>query len=263
MSEKIGLALGSGGARGLAHIGVIKELLKNNIKIDFIAGSSMGALVGAYYALGGDMNKLEEIALSFNKTKLFKKIVDLSWSRKSLIKGAKVSHFIEELLGDKKFSETKIPLKIIATELGSGDEAVLDQGKISDAVRASISVPGIFPPIKVKEKYLLDGGLVNPTPVDVLEKMGATKIIAVDFYINNKQEFKNPSVFTVLMQSYEIMREQTVKMRLPKNKNLVIIKPKIRSTIDSFKFHDIKNIIDSGAEASRRSMSEIKNLINK
>ena len=220
----------------------------------------MGALVGAYYALGGDINELEKIALSFNKTKLFKKIIDFSWSKKSLIKGVKVSGFIEELIADKKFSDVKIPLKIIATELRSGEEVVLDKGKISDAVRASISVPGIFPPIELKGKYLLDGGLVNPTPVDVLEKMGAQKLIAVDFYINNKQEFKNPGVFTVLMQSYEIMREHTVRMNLPKNKNLVIIKPKIRSTIDSFKFHDIKKIIDSGTEAAREVMLKIKKL---
>ena len=261
MSKKIGLALGAGGARGIAHIGVVKELEKNNIKVNMIAGCSMGALVGAYFALGGDVHELEKTALSFNRKRSLNKIIDLSWSRRSLVKGLKVSRFIEDLIQNKKFEETEIPLKIVATELSGGEEAILDKGNISDAIRASISVPGIFPPIEINGKYFLDGGLVNPTPVDVVQEMGAEVIIAVDFFISTKQEFKNPGVFTVLMQAYEIMREQTVKHRLKEDKNIIIIKPNIRGTIDSFKFHDVKKIIESGAEATRKAMPEIKKLI--
>ena len=261
MSKKIGLALGSGGARGIAHIGVLKELEKNNIKIDYLAGCSMGALIGGSYALSKNIKELEEIALSFNKRWSLNKIADLNLPHKSLIKGFKVSKFIESLVYDKKFNETKIPLKIIATELASGDEVVLDKGKISDAIRASISLPGIFPLIKINNKYLLDGGLVNPTPADIVQKMGADITIAVDFIINSKQEFKNPGIFTVLMQSYEIMREQAVKYRIKEKKNLIIIKPDIRSAIDSFKFRDIEKIIEFGAKATRKAMPGIKKLI--
>ncbi len=261
MSKKIGLALGSGGARGIAHIGVLKELEKNNIKIDYLAGCSMGALIGGSYALSKNIKELEEIALSFNKRWSLNKIADLNLPHKSLIKGFKVSNFIKSLVYDKKFNETKIPLKIIATELASGDEVVLDKGKISDAIRASISLPGIFPLIKINNKYLLDGGLVNPTPADIVQKMGADITIAVDFIINSKQEFKNPGIFTVLMQSYEIMREQAVKHRIKEKKNLIIIKPDIRSAIDSFKFRDIEKIIESGAKATRKAMPQIKSLI--
>lgn len=262
MSKKIGLALGSGGARGIAHIGVLKELEKNKIKIDFLSACSMGALIGAYYALEGDIKELEKIALSFNKKRALNKIIDLNWPKNSLIKGKKIYAFIKELVQDKKFSDTNIPFKIISTDLKSGKEIILEDGKLADAIMASISVPGIFPPVKIKEKYLLDGGLVNPTPIDTVKEMGSDLIIGVDFFINNQEIFNKPTLFNVLMQSYEIIREMAVKNKLQKNKNLFIIKPEIRNTIDSFKFHKIEKFIVSGEKAAQKEIPKIKKAIS-
>jgi len=259
VKSKIGLVLGGGGARGLAHIGVLKVLEQEGIKIDMVAGTSMGALIAACYALGLDLKALEKEATSFTKGKAFAKLIDIGASKKSIIKGKKIYRYICDLIGKAKFSDTKIPLNIIATDLANGEEVILSQGSIIQAIQASISVPGIFPPVKIGDKYLIDGGVVNPTPIDTMEKMGADIIIGVDLVINRKVSLDDPDIFTTLMQSYEIIRTQAVKLRLEKTrKNVIIIKPKLRGTIDSFKFYNIDKFIKSGEQAAMEKLPEIK-----
>jgi len=151
---KVGLALGSGAARGLAHIGVIKILERENIPIDLIAGTSMGALVGALYAQGRTAEELEEIAISMSQRKITS-LLDLTLPRSGLISGNKITQFIKELVGELDFSQLKIPFSSVTTDIMTGEEVIINKGKVFEAVRASISVPIVFTPFKNREDILL------------------------------------------------------------------------------------------------------------
>ena len=176
---KFGLALGGGSARGLAHVGVILALEAYNIPIDIIAGTSIGSVVGSLYAAGASIDQLEEAAFSMKKsTTLF--LIDLTLPHSGLISGKRIEEMLNDLaLEDKTFDDLKIPFAAVATDVESGAEVILNQGKVIDAVRASIAIPGIFTPVKYQDYYLVDGGVVDPVPVDVVQKMGADIIIAV------------------------------------------------------------------------------------
>lgn len=175
---KIGLALGGGAARGWAHIGVLKALAEAGIRVDCIAGTSIGAVVGAVYASGG-IAELEEVVLQFDWRQIAY-FLDVVWPVSGLIDGSKVSSFIRSHLKEMTLEELPIPFCAVSTDLGSGEEVVLREGDIIEAVRASISVPGVFTPVKKNGKILVDGGLVNPVPVSVVKAMGAEYVIAVD-----------------------------------------------------------------------------------
>ncbi|MGB6607156.1 MAG: patatin-like phospholipase family protein, partial [Atribacterota bacterium] len=177
---KIGLALGSGSARGLAHVGVIMALEAYNIPIDIISGTSIGSVIGGLYASGATVKQLEEVALSIKKSKtLF--MIDPVVPRSGLISGDRIEKMLNQFaLKDKTFDDLKIPFAAVATDIESGAEVILNQGKVIDAVRASISIPGIFTPVKYQDYYLVDGGVVDPVPVDVVKMMGADIIIAVN-----------------------------------------------------------------------------------
>lgn len=179
----VGLALGSGAAYGLAHIGVIKALEREGITIDVVSGSSMGALVGALWAGGHDAAKLQAIAESIDKRTGFFKLLgfkDFSIAHHGFFKGNQVHHFLEPYLGAMTFQDLKIPLRIVATNLFTAEQVIFRAGKVTDAVRASVSIPGIFRPVQHKAQHLIDGGVVDPLPVRVLAGMGVKKIIAVN-----------------------------------------------------------------------------------
>ncbi len=176
---KFGLALGSGSARGLAHVGVIRVLEAYHIPIDIIAGTSIGSVVGSLYAAGASIDQLEEAALSMKKSKtLF--LMDPTLPHSGLISGNRIEEMLNKLaLNDKTFDDLNIPFAAIATDVESGAEVILNQGKVIDAIRASISIPGIFTPVKYQDYYLVDGGVVDPVPVNLVQKMGTDIIIAV------------------------------------------------------------------------------------
>lgn len=174
---KIGLALGGGAARGWAHIGVIRALDEAGIVPDMVCGTSIGTLVGAAYA-AGDLDRLEEwvTSLSFQAVVGF---LDLSLSG-GLIKGERLIDFFRSHFVDKQIGELPMPFAAVATELRTGREIWLQDGMVSDAVRASIAVPGLFTPVERDKRWLVDGGLVNPVPVSLCRAMGAEWVIAVD-----------------------------------------------------------------------------------
>ena len=175
---KIGLALGSGSARGLAHVGVIRAIADAGIQIDCIAGTSMGALIGAVHA-AGKLDELETFFLDFDwkKTASF---FDVVLPRSGLLDGAKVSELVRSHIHADDIEALPIAFAAVASDLVSGEEVVLRTGDIIEAVRASISVPGIFTPVRRNGQILVDGGLINPVPASAARAMGAGFVIAVD-----------------------------------------------------------------------------------
>jgi len=256
---KIGLTLGSGGARGIAHIGVLKVLEKNNIPIDYIAGASSGAFVGAYYALNKGISGFEKICLGLTKKKVLS-FIDPINPKKALIAGNKLKQEIRRILENKNFNDLKIPLTVVATNLENGQEVHLKKGNLTDAVRASIGIPGIFYPARLDDKWLVDGGLINATPVDVARDMGADIVIAVDLTMSSEARFKDPTIVGTLIQSFDIIRTELTKLKIQSVKDLVLIQPTInhQDGVDSLRFYDAKRFIKAGEEAAEKAMPEIK-----
>ena len=174
--KKLGLALSGGFAKGLAHIGVLKVLEKNKIPIYCIAGTSMGSVIGACYAAGLKAGELESLV----KNTEFEDLVDFTFPGKGLVNGKKIENFISKILSNKTFKDLKKPFAAVATNLLTGKRKIFNSGSVAKAVRASISFPVVFTPIKIGKSVYVDGGLVDPVPVDAVEKMGCSIIIASD-----------------------------------------------------------------------------------
>jgi len=176
--RKIGLALGSGAARGMAHIGVLKVLEKTGIRIDAIAGTSIGAFIGALYAAGVTVDQMEEVACDVDWRQLAK-LLDPTLPTSGLIDGRKVAQFMAEMLPVKTFEELKIPLAVVTTDVETGEMLTIKKGNLLQALQAAIAFPGIFTPVRFGERFLVDGGLCNPVPVDVARELGADYVIGV------------------------------------------------------------------------------------
>ncbi len=185
----VGLALGSGAARGLAHIGAIRVLEREKIAVDVVAGSSMGALIAAAWATGKSADEMEEIALRVKGRRAFLKLLDPMFPGSGIIRGLKITDFLYSIVDDLTFGDTVIPLKIVASDLNTMEEVVFEQGKLIDAIRASISIPGVFRPVLNDSRTLIDGGITNPVPVSVLARAGVSRIIAINT-IPNIDEMK-------------------------------------------------------------------------
>jgi len=244
---KIGLALGSGSARGLAHVGVILALEAYNIPIDIIAGTSIGSVIGGLYASGATTRQLEEVALSIKKSKtLF--LIDPVFPHSGLISGDRIEKMLNQFaIKDKTFDDLKIPFAAVATDVESGAEVILNQGKVMDAVRASISIPGIFTPVKYQDYYLVDGGVVDPVPVDVVKMMGADIIIAVSLA-------KTSPYNAVLMIDKETGLLKEVEnledLRINKEEN-----PKFKDTKDT---EEITPLADEEKSRLKRKIEQVK-----
>ncbi|QDP40075.1 patatin-like phospholipase family protein [Radiobacillus deserti] len=249
----IGLALGSGGARGLSHLGVIKELEDNGIPIHLISGSSIGAVIGVFYAAGQEPLHLIQLATNIRRNVL----MDFVISKMGIIQGDKIKEFIQLLTFNKNLEDLKIPVGIVATELYTGKKKVFHRGFIADAVRASISIPGIFVPEKINGQYFIDGGVVDRVPVSVAREMGADIVIAVDCSAFSP----NPNIYSmydVMLQSIDIMQEELVRHNPQKAD--IILKPAV-SHYDSRSFKDAAEIIGKGSEEAKKKMNDIQDIV--
>ena len=263
---KVGLALGGGGARGLAHIGALQILQEEKIPIDMIAGASAGAVIGAIYAQGKDATVIKNVAVKLDWKKLLS-LVDFALPKTGFVAGRKVRNLLELIMGgDVKFSELKIPFACVATDIGTCEEVVIDQGSVLEAVRASISIPAIFTVVNWKGRYLVDGGLVNPVPVSVVRKMGADFVIAVNVipdvrertYQRGKEEkrdYKEPNILSVIVQSMQIA--QCLLVRSCMKGADIIITPRA-AHIGFGDFHRARECMVQGEIAAKDSVAEIK-----
>lgn len=177
----VGLALGSGAALGLAHIGVLKVFEREKIPIDFIAGTSIGGVIGAFWSAGIEAQDLEKIAMEFKKPGMLMSLADFSlFPLQGFLNGKRLVRFFRSHLGKKTFHDLHIPLKAVACTLRSRETVVIEQGPLVEALRASSSIPALVKPVRYGDDFLIDGGTVAPVPIDVLSKLGARKIIAVN-----------------------------------------------------------------------------------
>lgn len=265
IKKRVGLALGSGGARGMAHVGVLEVLEKEQIPIDMIAGSSAGALVGAFYAQGIGAREIRKIMVDASWGPLLP-MVDLTISRSGLIEGRRVRNWLKENLGgDLQFSNLKIPFACVATDIMTGEEVLINKGSVLEAVRASISVPGVFTVNWRDGRFLADGGLTNPVPVNIVKNMGAEFVIAVDVipdltpdkrrWLSKKGGLREPGIIEVLMQSLYITSHALAETSARDAD--VVIKPQVAHIFPG-DFHRTGEAILSGELAALDAMPGLK-----
>jgi NTE family protein len=264
--KKVGLALSGGAARGLAHVGVLDALHKEGIPIDMIAGTSVGAVMGAIFAAGRDTNKMVAQALDAN-WKRMTPMIDPSFPKTGFLKGRKIKNLLSSFLGGNiAFSDLKIPFACVATDIDTGEEVVINSGSVPDALRATISIPGIFTVVKREGRFLVDGGLTTPVPVNVVKEMGADFVIAVNVNPDVSARMgkssqkrlkvhKEPNIFQIMMQSIYITTYSLARGSMGEAD--VVIEPDLPN-IGATDFNKADVMISRGQQAALQVIPEIK-----
>lgn len=251
---KIGLALGSGSARGLAHIGVIKALEEHGVNIDMVSGSSAGALIGGLYCSGIKPDMIEKLADQIDK-KLW---MDFSFPKRGILKGEKIEEVLRIITGEKRIEDIDKELAIVATDLKNAEGIVFNSGPIYKAIRASISIPGFFEPVEHDGILLVDGGVVDRVPISVLKDMGADIVIAVDvgFSDYNSRVFH---LLDIMQQSIDVMAKRILEA--DKIYADIILEPPL-SHIDSSQFERVEECAEIGYNCANEKMDEILKIID-
>ena len=270
--KKIGLALGGGGARGYAHIGILKVLERNNIQIDYISGTSMGGLLAALYSSGYSAAQLENEAIKFSNIRELMKLLELAPPRRGFINHGKIKLFLTELLGDcTTFAQCSIPLGLCAVDMKSAREIHLTTGELIPAILSTICFPGIFPPVEMDGQKLIDGGILNNVPVNIVNNFGAEYIIAVDVEPNgyfqtdpgntNQKFFRGfptPGAFLDFYYSELLMISRITEINLQQCKPDCLINPQIPLDItELFGFFQAREIIEIGEKAAQEAIPKI------
>lgn len=293
---RIGLALGSGSSRGWAHIGAIRALEERGVKPDLVCGTSIGALVGAAYA-SGELDRLEGWVTGLAWTTVLK-LMDITW-RGGLIRGNRLFTLFRTIFQDREIDELPTPYGAVATELASGREIWLRHGKVLEAVRASLAMPGLFTPVLRDGAVLVDGGLVNPVPVSMCRAMGADLVIAVDLswgklgpyrdrgrdkgdkrevaprevpgwlermrtsWVKSnvrQEEATIPSIFEVFTTALDITEQRIARSRLAGEPADVLLTP-LLPDFATMDFHRASEAIDEGRAAVERMAPLLEQVI--
>jgi len=250
---KLGLALGSGGARGLAHIGVLEVLENENIKIDYITGSSMGSLIGALYASGVPLKYMTVLAEELE----WENLIDVTFPRKGLLKGNKILKFVELMTKNNIFADLNIPFAAVACDIENGEHFIIKEGSVAEAVRASTAVPGVFIPFDFKGRKLVDGGLVDPIPVSSCYNLGADVVIGVNVNLKKIDNQVN-NIFDVLLNTFDVMQ---LKLNSKRNYQVdIMLRPELNE-LSAYDLDKANFFIEAGKEAARESLDEIKYLL--
>jgi NTE family protein len=293
----IGLALGGGAARGFAHIGVMRSLIAHGIIPDVIVGTSIGAVVGGCYA-AQEMDSLEEWSRSLTVRSILH-YLDLNLSGSGLIRGGNLAKRLEAGLLDKRIEDLTIRFAAIATEFNTGHEIWLTRGRLAEALRASYALPGIFPPVRIGGRWLVDGALVNPVPVSAARAIGARLVIAVNLnadifgrgtiipdhgsdasdegqtetpgklrgMLAGKHSFRHlfgtrtsPGISTVMVEAFNVMQDRITRSRLAGDPADVMISPRL-GHIGWFDFHRAAEAIAIGTETTEKAIDGITEAI--
>jgi len=286
--NKIGLVLGGGGARGLGHIGVLKALKKHSIPIHMVAGTSIGAVIGAMYAATLDPHWIENKFKEFIESEAYKRIglhrlvptsqpnssifqtaatymknqiiINLANDRLGILKQERLSEIIDFMLPVKTFEELKIPFSCLAVDLNSGEDVVFNSGNLIEAVVASSAIPGYIPPIEKDGMLLTDGAVSCPVPVKTVRKMGADFRISVDVGLNHFEPLENPNLLQVLGRAEQITSTRLGEVKSEKAD--ITIRP---DTMNVFwaEFDKIDQLIKLGAEETEKQFWQIKDNLKK
>ena len=248
--RNVALILGGGAARGIAHIGVLRVLKREQIPIDMVVGTSIGALIGAGHALGISVEAMAERARKIRTRDL----LDFSISRMGLIEGIRLEHVIRESIEHKEFEDIQIPLAIVGCDVEKAEEVILTSGDLAKSIRASCSLAGIFAPVRLGGRLLVDGGVVQTVPVSVARKLGARFTIAVDVGFMVRVA-KIDNVFQLIYQSYQIMAQELSNYQAYAAS--VTIKPEL-GDIHQMGFSRAEEAIRLGEEAAEKALPEIR-----
>ncbi len=251
---KVALVLGAGSSKGFAHVGVLKILEANKVPIHMIVGTSVGSLVGAFYAYGIGAFDLQKLSFQIEQ----KDIVDITFPDNGFIKGEKLEDFVNRILKNTPMEKLKIPFFAVATEIQNGEETIFGRGNTGQAVRASCSIPGVFRPVKIGERFYVDGGVVSPVAVDAAKRMGADVVIAVD--ISSSQERTPPgNTIETLLHSINIMYSKLAYIQISKAD--VVIRPRV-AHISSSDFSKRHEAILEGEKAALEALPKINEILN-
>ena len=252
----ITLVLGSGGARGYAHIGVIEVLEQQGIKPDFIVGTSAGSIVGSIYASGKTAKQLTEIALGMKATDVREFKIGL----KGIFDGRKVEDYVNKQVGEQTLEQLQIQMFVVATELKNGEKVVFNSGNTGQAVRASVTIPSMFIPTLIDGKEYVDGGLVSPVPVNVARELGADVVIAVDI-LAQPMYTETKNVWGLFNQNINIMQNTLAEKEL-KNADIVI-QPDLREKAHIFDVTARQETIQAGIDVTQQKIKLIKNVLER
>ena len=290
MNKQVALVLSSGGARGIAHIGVIRVLESRGYTISSIAGTSMGALVGGFYA-AGRLNDYTEWLLTLDRMDVLR-LVDFSISSKGLVKGRRIIKKMKEIIPDRNIEDLDIPYVAVATDIINGEEKIFDSGKLYEAIRASISIPTVFQPKKIEDNYYVDGGVLNPVPVNRIKRIPGDLLFISDVNglgipkapeqqkkkteENNKyehylhmiqqklnnivpsQETDQLGIFNLTNKSLGLMLHKISELTLEKHATDVIFRMP-RDTYGTYEFHKAKEIIEFGERKAIEVLDAFEN----
>ncbi len=247
MTKKIGLALGGGAVLGAAHIGVLRALKETGIKIDMVAGTSIGALVGALFAFGVPWHEIQDITIKMKWLDISK----ISLSKFGILSNTKIESLMHGHLGDVDFIQANMPLSIIASDIQNGKKAVIKTGRVADAVMASTCIPGVFSPIIKKDQVLVDGGILENGPINTIKDMGADVIIGVD--LNANKSFSKPkNMIDVLVNTISLSMAHSVQLQSQKADLL------LQPDLSAYNLHNTKQVPDLIAKGYQDSIKQIQ-----
>ncbi len=294
--KKIGLTLGGGGARGICHIEFLKALDEMNLKPSIISGTSIGAIIGAFYASGlsgkkindildtidisskktekeipssgkdGNIlekfvdNKITDIKEYYKKFENIHKMIDISFFKNtSFLYGKRVEKFFEDNLPVKTFEELKIPLKIVATDYWEQKQVIFDSGELIPAIRASMSIPAVFEPVIMDDMVLIDGGITNNLPYDIIQdECDITIAIDVSGNLSIPEKVKAPNLFDNIMTSFEILQDSIIKYQMKIKTPDIYIKPELKDVgiLDFHKANDVLESVEDDVVQLRKELKE-------
>ena len=259
--KKLGLVLGSGGSRGISHIGFLQALDENNIKPYCVAGCSMGSVVGGLYCKGMHPAEMKEIALKLKTLDL----MDLAVSpltNKAFLKTQKLKNILDKYFGNITFKELKIPFMCNAFDMNAGETVYFKEGSVAESVRASSSIPAIFRPLEKGDRLFIDGGTVNRMPIESVLEMGADVIVAVDVLGELRPTFEDKNLITHILRMIDAIDWNITKNKYNQSKIDLLIMPEL-GDMSQYLVKQLDFAYEKGYEAAIKNIDKIKELLNK
>ncbi|MGD8812958.1 MAG: patatin-like phospholipase family protein [Anaerolineales bacterium] len=271
---KVGLALGGGGARGIAHIGVLRTLEQAGIPVDCLAGTSIGGIIAAGYASGLTPDQLEQETKNTTRLRRMLRLADPGPLDQGLLRGKRLQSFFDERVGHKTFADLRIPLAIVCVDLNARKEAVITEGSLALAVRATISVPGLFMPVNHRGQRLVDGGLLNNVPVSAVRQLGADLVIAVDvepdphdpeharFASRRWMPEGLTSTFATMDEAISLMLSKVQENYLQQFPPDITLRPEIPPGINVIAgYSRVDDLVQSGEQCTSAALPELHSLL--